>query len=135
MNHRKSIAWRAAVLAALLLTAGTGQGAGIPDHQTYAAIDVAVRESTLAGMRNQLDALSAGTQDYTALLAIDERTRQAVAEIYSFYGVSPGEHAAYGSRHQQAIDAWLQAHPSWQTRYGELQTEFDTLSSQLNAAR
>lgn len=102
--------------------------------ETYTKADVEARELTLDGMRMQIDLLTQAADEQTrtnAALA----NQEAVEAVFSGYGTSGSAHSAYGTQHNEAIEAWLASQPQWQSTYQELASEFATLSEQLNSLR
>lgn len=119
-----------AVLAPMVATAES-----IPGPGYYVAIDVAVRDATIAGMERRYDALSAGETDPARLRAIDARTRLTVQRQYAIWGVTAAKHAAWGARNRDRIERWLVAHPKWRSAYRTLESRFQTLSTRLDQLR
>lgn len=102
--------------------------------QMYVEADVDAREITLDGMREQIELLKAGA-DMDRLATASAANQHQVESALATYGVTSGSHAAYGSRNEQAIAAWLATHQKWQDTYNDLATEFKTLSQQLDSLR
>ena len=100
--------------------------------ERFVRADIAAREATLAGMEARLAMLQRGADDKTQA-QLDTEIRRQVAAVFSHYRTTGPAHAAYGSRHSDAILAWLADHPDWQRRYDELAARFDGLSRQLEA--
>lgn len=122
------------LLGALMTASGAG-AAGISGPEVYVYIDTTVREATLDGMQRRLDLLSAADTDPGELRAVDADTRKAVDIVFANWGVTPAEHAAWGARHAERIERWLERHPERAREYEELESRFQSLSSQLNRMR
>lgn len=127
---------RNALLSLVVLFAGVSAGAGeITEHSVYVYLDTQARQITLDGMKQRLAALAAGERDLGALLTLGSQTREEVDKLFADWGMTPAQHAAYGSRNGEAIEGWIEQHPTWARTYEKLETRFQSLSSQLNAAR
>lgn len=126
---------KAFLLAGALLIGSGANAQAIDGPGVFVYLDTTAREITLEGMERRLQALSSGEADKAALRAIDRRTREEIEALYRQWGVSPEKHAAYGTRHAEAIEEWLAEHPEWDRSYDDLERRFQSLSNQLNSAR
>lgn len=123
---------RNGLLTIILLTLMTSfaQVGGVGAAEDFVYLDQQARLITLEGMKSRRDGLNASLTR-SELMKIDEGTRDEVIALFAEHGVTPSQHATYGSRHAQEIDQWLEAHPSWDATYDELQREFDSLSAAM----
>ena len=109
--------------------------ANIDGPDTYVYVEVSLREVTIEGMRQRLALLQGSNYSVAADDAIDAETRVRVADVYARFGTSVGAHMAYGTRHASLIETWLNENPTWKGRYASLDSQFRSLSEQLNASR
>lgn len=121
-------------LSALTVLAASVAFAGGLTPETFIQADVEVREITLAGMQSQIELLAAGASA-EALSDADESNRGAVEQAFLRYGTTGAAHAAYGTRFAQEISSWLEEHPDWLLRQGELTWLFEDLAVQLHQLR
>ena len=120
-----------ALMLAALSAGATAQTGGLTP-EAFVLIDVEVREVTINGMDDRLTARGNGASD-TQLRALHEDNRERVDQVYAAYGTTPGAHAAFGTRHADAIAAWLSEHPDMQRYYTDLESRFEQLSGQFRA--
>lgn len=130
---RKFSHWLALSLGLWLLCATARAEIDGPDMFVY--VEVSVREITLEGMRQRLALLNSSGYTVEADNAVDAGTRVRIADIYAQFRTTAGAHVAYGTKHAQAIEAWLDQNPTWRSRYATLDSQFRSLSDQLSASR
>lgn len=101
----------------------------------YVYVEISVREATVEGMRQRLALLKRSDYSKDADNAIDAQTRVRVSNVYTQFGTTAAAHVAYANRNAAALDSWLVANPAWRQKYAELDSQFRSLSEQLNASR
>lgn len=102
--------------------------------ESFIQADVAAREMTLKGMSDRLALLKVGKGLKDEMVAVSA-SEKAVAGEFAKFGTTANRHAAYAAQHGPEIEAWLDAHPQWQTRLLELQKRFSNLSQEFDALR
>ena len=115
---------------ASLMTLATAQTGMTPER--YVLLDLQVRELTLNGMARRLELLQSDASQL-ARRSADATTRAEVEDVYTDYGVTPGQHAAFGAQHAEAIRQWLHANPDMRTYYDDLERRLGRLSNRLSA--
>ena len=120
----------AAVLTASLCGGASADGL-TPEH--FVAVELVVREMTLADMEARLELLQADAYDQEQQRA--EVTATEIGRVYATHGTTPHDHAGYGAANAQAIAAWLDAHRDEQQRLSDLNIRFKALSEQFNVLR
>lgn len=130
----KQLTLKAAFLVLAVLASVTAEAGEITEHGVYVYLDTHAREVTLEGMERRLEALSRGATR-TELRRLGLETQERVRQVFAGWAVTPLQHATYGGRHAEEIEAWIERHPSWARTYSDLDTRFESLSSKLNAAR
>lgn len=85
--------------------------------ELYIKVDLAARLATIENLQHRI--------------ANQSGSEIPVYRIYEDYNLTPSQHAAYGTSHQQEIQNWLQNNPEWQTYYQAVQQEFEMLLQQL----
>ncbi len=103
--------------------------------QSFAQIDIAVREITLDGMNERVMLLSSGSVTQEEELALDQAHQQVVTEMYRSYNTTANAHTLYGTRNAQAIANWIEQNPEWQAHYDDIAAEFASTSAQLDGLR
>lgn len=116
------------LLSIASVTSAYGGQLGSPQEFVY--LDQQARLITLEGMKSRHDGLKASLSQ-NELMRIDEATREEIILLFAEHGVTPSQHAAFGSRHADEIEQWLESHPSWNVIYDDLQREFDSLSAAM----
>lgn len=126
-----NLAYRFVLLLVLSVSIVMPAHAGsLGSHEEFVYLDQQARLITLEGMKARHDGLNASLNQ-SELMKIDEATREEIIALFAEYGVTPSQHAAYGSRHAEEIEQWLENHPSWNVIYDDLQREFDSLSAAM----
>lgn len=123
---------RALILWVLTAVATLPAAAAELTPELYVVIDLQVREATLVGMQERRELLSR-THNPQMAESVERRSRERVAEVYRYYGVSPARHAAYATYHREAIERWQADNPDVASQYQDLERRFDTLSRALSA--
>lgn len=108
---------------------------GIEDPEVYMHIETTVRAITLDGMQRRLDVLRSEAAERSRLRAVDADTRKEIDIVFAQWGVSAGEHAAYGADHADEIERWIDRHPRVERELGDLESRFRALSTKLRNAR
>lgn len=103
-------------------------------YERFVRADLEAREMTLAGMQTRLALLQQGA-DASTQAQREDASRENVTAVFTRYNTTGPAHAAYGTQHEEAILAWLEASPEWQQQYDALAARFDALSQQLDALR
>lgn len=117
---------------AAMLTASLCGGA-LADGLTperFIAVELVVREMTIADMETRLRMLNADAYDQEQRQA--EAAAAAIGRVYATHGTTPHDHAGYGAAQAEAIAAWLDAHRDEQQRLRDLDSRFEALSRQFN---
>lgn len=124
------------LLAALGLATMTASPAdeGKLNPSRYVYLETSAREISIEGMEKRL-AIRRNDGDEAKLRRISKRTRERIRELFAEWEVEPGDHATYGGRNREAIEAWLADHPDWQRNYEQLMRRAKTLSNKLENTR
>ena len=118
-----------------VLLGGAARADGLTP-ESYLDIERKVRLLTISGMQQRLFllGLQSGeeTEDQTDL---DDEINGLVLEVYAEAGTSAGEHAAYGSRESDAIDAWLEDNEGVAVELDTIAAEFERLIDEIDSRR
>lgn len=98
----------------------------------YVAMDLEVRQATVAGVGERLALVEAGVGP-DAQFASDAEVQERVAAIYRGYGTTGSQAAAWATRNRQAILDWLAEHPDRQADYDRLERLLEAASERLQA--
>ncbi|MGR9116090.1 MAG: hypothetical protein ACU85E_10010 [Gammaproteobacteria bacterium] len=116
----------------LMVTLMTGNAwADTLTPETFVRLNSEARQLTLDGMEIRIGLLQNGATQEEQMAAA-EQTQQSVEALFMSYGTTGSAHAAFGTYHQAAIEAWLEANPIWKQKETELNERFQTLSDQIN---